>query len=170
MTTSRPRRARRRLGRRAETCAWGPQMGGSGLRERQDSATRVVPERHASRLFPRDRQQTCGPFPAGHATGSRVVTERRPAPPLRQFGPMIFRATAVRPYDPHTSCRSWPRRPPTGWERRCGAESWCWHTFRHTDDEPAPSLWDEAAGRVRAACRNRTDDLLITSETLYRLS
>jgi hypothetical protein len=26
------------------------------------------------------------------------------------------------------------------------------------------------AGQMRAACRNRTDDLLITSEMLYRLS
>ncbi len=31
--------------------------------------------------------------------------------------------------------------------------------------------WIFASGRVvGAACRNRTDDLLITSETLYRLS
>ena len=29
---------------------------------------------------------------------------------------------------------------------------------------------DESAGGRRAACRNRTDDLLITSEMLYRLS
>jgi hypothetical protein len=29
---------------------------------------------------------------------------------------------------------------------------------------------DEPAGWRRAACRNRTDDLLITSEMLYRLS
>jgi hypothetical protein len=28
----------------------------------------------------------------------------------------------------------------------------------------------EYAGQMRAACRNRTDDLLITSEMLYRLS
>jgi hypothetical protein len=28
----------------------------------------------------------------------------------------------------------------------------------------------EIGGRMRAACRNRTDDLLITSEMLYRLS
>jgi hypothetical protein len=33
-----------------------------------------------------------------------------------------------------------------------------------------PSPWDEGTGLVGAACRNRTDDLLITSEMLYRLS
>jgi hypothetical protein len=38
------------------------------------------------------------------------------------------------------------------------------------DDSTAPPLGGEAAGQNRAACRNRTDDLLITSEMLYRLS
>jgi hypothetical protein len=38
------------------------------------------------------------------------------------------------------------------------------------NDKAAPSTEDEAAGQMRAACRNRTDDLLITSEMLYRLS
>ena len=33
---------------------------------------------------------------------------------------------------------------------------------------PVPK--DDTPGRMRAACRNRTDDLLITSEMLYRLS
>ena len=41
---------------------------------------------------------------------------------------------------------------------------------RPENDEAAPPGEDEAAGRTRAACRNRTDDLLITSEMLYRLS
>ena len=32
------------------------------------------------------------------------------------------------------------------------------------------SILRKYAGQMRAACRNRTDDLLITSEMLYRLS
>jgi hypothetical protein len=32
------------------------------------------------------------------------------------------------------------------------------------------SIWGIGAGGGGAACRNRTDDLLITSEMLYRLS
>jgi integrase len=36
--------------------------------------------------------------------------------------------------------------------------------------EAAPPTWDEVAAQMGAACRNRTDDLLITSEMLYRLS
>ena len=38
------------------------------------------------------------------------------------------------------------------------------------NDSSGPVLVDEPAGWRRAACRNRTDDLLITSEMLYRLS
>lgn len=38
------------------------------------------------------------------------------------------------------------------------------------NDSAAPPREGEAAGERRAACRNRTDDLLITSEMLYRLS
>ena len=38
------------------------------------------------------------------------------------------------------------------------------------NDDSDPAREGGAAGRMRAACRNRTDDLLITSETLYRLS
>jgi integrase len=38
------------------------------------------------------------------------------------------------------------------------------------NDEAAPPFEGGTAGQTRAACRNRTDDLLITSEMLYRLS
>ncbi len=38
------------------------------------------------------------------------------------------------------------------------------------NDEASPPSEGKAAGQMRAACRNRTDDLLITSEMLYRLS
>ena len=38
------------------------------------------------------------------------------------------------------------------------------------NDAAAPPRRDGAAAQVRAACRNRTYDLLITSEMLYRLS
>jgi hypothetical protein len=38
------------------------------------------------------------------------------------------------------------------------------------NDSAGPSWWTNPLEWRRAACRNRTDDLLITSEMLYRLS
>jgi hypothetical protein len=37
-------------------------------------------------------------------------------------------------------------------------------------ESAGPSGWTNPLVEWRAACRNRTDDLLITSEMLYRLS
>lgn len=75
----------------------------------------------------------------------------------REVAQVLFRVgSAGHPRDRATWCRR--SRPQRARPRGPG------------DDAAPPSTGDGAAGGVRAACRNRTDDLLITSEMLYRLS
>ena len=41
------------------------------------------------------------------------------------------------------------------------------HAYSHTCKIPP---WSRVHGGIGAACQNRTDDLVITSDSLYRLS
>jgi hypothetical protein len=90
--------------------------------------------------------------------------------------------------DPGPRHPSGPSRSP--WEALCGSVFVRARPRRNTVDRRGPGLpfrshfvpsrpqrrrlrgpiGGEYAGPMRAACRNRTDDLLITSEMLYRLS